>query len=74
MVEKQVPCMKKPRKELPDARNWIYIDAAGAPVSIGSTPINATLPMSEIGRIFDLIVYVQAQLDGCNAIEENQHP
>ncbi len=61
--------MKKPKKELPDVRNWAFLDAAGAVVSAGTTPIQARLPMTEIGRIFDLIVYVQAQLDACDAIQ-----
>ncbi len=61
--------MKRPKKELPDVRNWVFVDAAGAPVAPGTTPIMSHVPIAEVGRIFDLIVYVQAQLDSCEAVE-----
>jgi hypothetical protein len=72
LVEKSVPCMKPLPKglSLPDDRNWVFTDAVGAPVTSSSvTPQYAKLPMTEVVRIFELVAYLNTQLDGCNAIK-----
>lgn len=68
VVEKKVPCMSPLlATSLPDDRNWTFVDAVGAPVAPGATPIRAILPMSEVGHIFELVAYLNQQLDACHA-------
>lgn len=69
-MEKQVPCMGRLTTNPPDVRNWVFVDAAGAPIAPGTTPIRATLPMSEVGHIFDLVTFLNASLDACNAVRK----
>jgi hypothetical protein len=60
--------MKDPKADdIPDDRDWVFVDAVGAPVAPGVTPIRACLPMSEVGRILNLVAYVNRQLDACRA-------
>ena len=64
--------MEKLRAEiLPDERKWTFVDALGAPIAEGATPIKAVLPMSEVTRIFQLVAYLNTQLDACGAASSN---
>lgn len=58
---------------IPDDRNWVFLGATGAPVDAQTTPINATLPMSEVRRIFELVTYLNQQVERCGVKVKSAH-
>lgn len=55
-----------PATAIPDDRNWVFLGATGAPVDAQTTPMMASLPMTEVRRIFELIAYLNQQVDRCH--------
>ncbi len=67
-MEKQVPCMERPKFTPPDSRNWVFLGVGDRPLATaGETPVAAHLPMSEVSRILAMAAYVNASIAACEA-------
>lgn len=65
---KPVPCMEALPSHLPDERNWVFVDAVGAPVNdTKAAPHRAYLPVTEVAAIFELVAYLNKQFAACHA-------